>query len=218
MIIGLAGAKHAGKNTVANYIAKEFGDRYEIKEWSFAEDLKIGALATLTGKVYPAKEAIQYADTLKEECVIKVFNTKWDKSLADVPVQEFSGREFLQWYGTEAHRSVFGDNFWVDNLLQKILADEGGSNETFKRLDLITDTRFPNEAEAIHEWYGKVVRVSRPDVEKAGDTHASERPLPDDLVDVTIRNHGSLEELKIDTSKVLRHILSNEHGKRVPYA
>lgn len=195
MIIGLAGAKRSGKNTVAKFIAEELGDKYDVKEWSFAEDLKKSAVAALG--ILNHAEPVLFADWIKEEGTILLQN-KSGKT-----VNKLSGRAFLQYYGTEAHRDIFGDNFWVDNLLWKIEQADGHANP----LDVITDVRFQNEAERIKRLGGSIIKIRRDEVESSGDTHASEIPLPDELVDETILNNGSLDDLKHATELAVNLIL-----------
>jgi hypothetical protein len=191
MIIGLAGAKRAGKNETARIIAEEFGDQYEVKEWSFAAKLKQSAVAALG---MDADDPIKMADQLKESGSIVILTH--DEHIG----YEISGREYLQWYGTEAHRDIFGDSFWIDQLLDEIpwrmKLNTGSLDKYYERLDLITDCRFSNEAQAIKESDGYIVRVRRPEVEGTGDTHASETPLPDELIDAEIWNDGSLKDLR----------------------
>lgn len=90
-------------------------------------------------------------------------------------------REVLQRMGTEVGRNTFGQSFWVDQAMKPAeLAREGGYVPVF------TDCRFPNEAEAIVERGGEVWRIIGAD-EDTGD-HASEQPLPGDLITHVIDN------------------------------
>lgn len=183
MIIGFNGAKGSGKNTAAVFVqeAEEFTG-LNTTQWSFAEDLKWSAMNALKGQVYTPEEAVYWADIMKEDGYLKI---GYDGPLGQYEY-EITGREYLQWYGTEAHRDVFNQDFWVDNLLDKIPDTQSAMN-----LDLITDARFPNEAEAIQALDGVIIEIVRPEL-LGGDTHASEKPLPDYLVDYRIINQGSL--------------------------
>lgn len=206
MIIGLAGAKTAGKNTVAKMIAEEFGNKYEVKEWSFAEDLKRSAAAALG---IQTDDPVAWCDEFKEEGTITVeINSPREHMI--------SGREYLQYYGTEAHRDIFDDDFWVGNVLEKIHNDYQDGD--LSRIDLITDVRFPNEAEAIKYvreygelFDGAVIKVKRPSVENHGDTHASEIPLPDELIDRVILNdcEDDFDTLRHRTGIAVDLILNN---------
>jgi uncharacterized HAD superfamily protein len=65
-------------------------------------------------------------------------------------------RKVLQWIGTDVMRKSFHDDIWIKSLKKKItiLLAQGISV-------IVTDCRFPNEAEAIRRLGGKVILVSR---------------------------------------------------------
>lgn len=209
MIIGLAGAKESGKNTAAKFIAEQFGSIYEITEWSFAAKLKQSAIAAITGIVLPVEDAVAACDDLKTDSVFqgKVFDPSEGEDYV-VAEYSFTGREFLQWYGTEAHREIFGSDFWIDAVMNRLpnpdrwVASEDNDlkalaqKEWDRRIDIITDVRFQNEAEAIQDRGGDVIKIARPEVESSGDTHASEKPLPDHLVDHVVINDKDLNHFR----------------------
>lgn len=63
-------------------------------------------------------------------------------------------RHMLQWWGTERRRQ--DEDYWVKLAMQRLAhLDEG-------EIAVFTDVRFPNEAKAIREAGGLVVRVGRP--------------------------------------------------------
>jgi hypothetical protein len=115
-----------------------------------------------------------------------------------------TGREFLQRYGTESHRDLFGQYFWVDQLLpnptwiNKAYGEGKGTNwrNNFDgaELGLIADLRFQSEAERVRELGGQVWRVDRPGIESDG--HASEILLDGEFIDYSLVNNGSLEHLR----------------------
>lgn len=178
MLIGLSGKKRSGKNTVADFMlewAEEYG--FPASQQAFAEKLKLSAALAFGCS---AHEAAFFCEDLKESGTISVTSDEFDF--------EISGREFLQWYGTEAHRQVFDDQFWIKQLLPENLNHQD-------ELIVITDVRFPNEAEAIRIVGGDIIRVVRTDSETA-DEHASEQPLPEDLIDIEILNDSNLQNLR----------------------
>lgn len=199
MIIGIAGAKRSGKNTAAQFIKEEFGELYQVKEWSFAEDLKKSAAAALGVE----ENAIEWCDGFKEWGDLAILDNGKE-------IGRITGRSYLQWYGTEAHRNVFGDDFWVENLMQKILWDDSSGFSWEERLDVITDVRFPNEAETISFQGGYILRICREEVENAGDTHASEIPLPAHLVNYEVHNNGTLDQFSQAVSKAIYAFKASE--------
>lgn len=118
------------------------------------------------------------------------------RAVDDIFEMGISGRTFLQRYGTEAHRDLFGDDFWVDALLpleiKKFHGDEARWQKNFPTSDIavITDVRFENEAERIRDLGGQVWRIDRPDLPETEDQHASEQALPISMVDVVVPNYG----------------------------
>lgn len=95
-------------------------------------------------------------------------------------------RQYLQFYGTEAHREVFGDSFWVDQVLPES-ASMWASDLT--ELVCVTDVRFPNEAQRVRDRGGHVVKIQGPpEVENRTDMHASENPLSFDMIDFLVLN------------------------------
>lgn len=204
MIIGLTGPKQAGKNTVANIIEKHFGDKYEIEQWSFAGKLKQSAVAAITGEVLSEEEAIAFCDKLKKQDV--KFKVKTDNSFVNENSYwlKFSGREFLQWYGTEAHRDIFGQDFWTDSVFNSIEQEHGNVDD---QLHLITDCRFPNEAQGIKDRDGALVRILRDEMEPKGKVHASEVQLPMNIMDKCIVNNESLEILEVNAVAIINDLL-----------
>jgi hypothetical protein len=117
-----------------------------------------------------------------------------------------TGREYLQNIGNEA-RKIFGDSFWIDQVLpapSRHPDPEIRKVENYQAINrmypdaeyvLIPDLRYPNEAERIQALHGGTVwEVIRPGVESDG--HDSEQPLPRNLVDLTINNSGTLDDLR----------------------
>jgi hypothetical protein len=181
VIIGLHGKKQAGKDTTLGYIDEYFGQTgLVVQGRSFARALKVSAAASLGIK---PDDPMVWADQLKVNSTIAVIDDDTHTS------HEISGREFLQYYGTEAHRDVFGENFWVDVVCPRDLVSHDAE------LLVFTDVRFPNEAERIKEVGGTIWQIIRPDVETR-DLHASEQPLPPQLIDAVIWNDKDLNHLR----------------------
>lgn len=187
MIIGLTGKLMSGKDTVYGFIqewAKKNGR--EAERDAFADRLKLSAGRALGYK----EDEIQWMNDLKQD---------GSKIIIQIPEQhgyyythEITGREYLQYYGTEAHRDVFDTDFWVDAVLPFSGVKYNG-RDPYDIL-VITDVRFPNEAKRIRECGGEVWQIIR---EGTGeDGHASERPLDPELVDTLIVNTDTLETLR----------------------
>lgn len=197
-IIGLTGRARAGKDTAAGIImdwAGENGADFRIRQ-GFADLLKLSAFRALGGaSSVPIEKAVKFCDELKQDegrLTITLPTEPLD------PIREYgiTGREFLQWYGTEAHRDVFGTDFWVEALFDHVEAN--GPDFGYDLL-VIPDCRFDNEAAAVVAHGGEVWEVTRPQHEdelKSGLEHTSEAGVNPDFVSVRINNDGTLDSLR----------------------
>ncbi len=191
MIIGLNGKKGAGKDTVGAYLVEKHG----FTRISFAEKLKdsAAALFDIDPALWDEWKNDEFATVQ-----IRLYGNHLTQKV-DVP-SELTVREFLQRYGTEAHRDIFGFDFWVDAAFSEL--------DSLRNIDpygdfVFTDARFENEAQAISDRSGFMWRVFRDDIED-GDTHISEAEIPIDMIDVVINNKtGELEDTYAQVDKVL---------------
>lgn len=127
-------------------------------------------------------------------------------------------REFLQLLGTESIRNQLHTNIWIAALFSDYKAAHPDYLHPydFERYPnwIVTDCRFPNEAQAIKDRGGIMVRVKRiyqkedwhPEgiITKQIPLHISETVLDSYEFDYTIYNDGTIEEL---TDKV-KHLLT----------
>ena len=115
-----------------------------------------------------------------------------------------SPRELLQTLGTEWGRGMVADDLWVKATMREVVWRlRYGENVA------ITDVRFPNEAQAVKDAGGLVVRVVRPGFEcLAGGAgkHSSEAGIPDHLIDAEITNSGCLDGLRAAAEAVILKI------------
>lgn len=170
MLIGLNGRKQAGKDTVFQRAAHIMRDVVEVERVSFADLLYESAAAALGVTV-----AELQAWKSDPDIIVAVGRVGASYSARQTV------REYLQRYGTEAHRDVFGADFWVEQARPALELHEG-------RIVMVTDVRFPNEAAIVRACGGAVVEVIGPDGRVTADAHPSEAPLPEELVDATIAN------------------------------
>jgi hypothetical protein len=184
MLIGLHGKAKHGKDTSCNllreYVAA-LDPGLATRRGTFADRLKLSAAAAL-GFKGTVEEAVAFCERLKQpEVGIQVIE------YGEIISRTLTGREYLQYYGTEAHRDVFDQGFWVKAVMDAYRSEE---------LLIITDVRFPNEADAIRTRGGEVWHIIRPELEEIAESaHASEQVLPPELIDRTIYNDHTLEVL-----------------------
>ena len=169
MLIGITGQKFSGKSTVAKMLSEMLG----YKVVSFADKLK-DVTCVLSGctreqlEDYDFKEGVFVPNHLKPYC-------------GDVEFPTY--RAFLQHFGSEVMRGI-NNNIWIDCTLS-----DCGKNA------IISDCRFPNEAKAIKEQGGIIIRVEREGLQ-SNDTHSSETAMREIAPDYIIENKKGLKELK----------------------
>jgi len=188
-LIGISGKIGSGKDTLGIVIKNCADSGYEIKK--FADKLKDIA-CLLIGCTRRQLENREFKETpLGEE---------WDN---------LTPRKLLQLLGTECGREIIHPNIWVNALFADYVCDNCGQQEcptdeedTGQMIDssfpnwIITDVRFPNEAQAIKDRGGIMIRIERPGVEShCGGQHPSETALDNYNFDYVIENEGSIDEL-----------------------
>ncbi len=180
MIIGILGKKYNGKDTIADHLVKKYG----FKKIAFADPVK-----DMCRLLFGFNERQLYGD-LKE-----VVDSNWG----------VSPRTVMQYLGTDVFRRDINkimphikENFWINCVRTRYL---NMLKEDPKVLLVISDVRFANEVDIIHELKGPVFKVER-DVVNSNDIHESEKNI--DLIknyDYLISNNKSVQDLydKIDS-------------------
>lgn len=174
-IIGLIGKKRSGKDTFAHalpgYTRVAFAD--PLRQAALALDPIVGRPA-LPGHLAPQVD-IRLSDVID--------TLGWEKAKDCVP----EVRRVLQRLGTESIRAIDPD-FWIRAGVQTIQATDGPV--------VVTDVRYPNEADAIQALGGYLIRVVRPGFTSEGDPHPSESALDDYRVNLTIHNSDTIDRLQ----------------------
>lgn len=120
---------------------------------------------------------------------LRVFDSIYGEAIKDTAVGP-EARRTWQRLGTDAGRNVLGNSLWTDiaqRRLQTMLA-------TGLDRIAVTDVRFDDEAEWVKSLGGSVLEIVRPGL-KSVDSHASEAGVDERLIDSTIVNDGTLDEL-----------------------
>jgi hypothetical protein len=113
-------------------------------------------------------------------------------------------RDFLQKLGTDGLREGLHTNTWVNALMADyncVPADRAPNGWDCSNW-IITDTRFPNEANAVKNANGITIRVGRPGI-TAVNAHPSETALDHWMFDYTIINDGDISKLTKDVKQIL---------------
>ncbi len=187
VLVGVCGRKRHGKDSVGRILREQQGFR-------------------LTA----------FADAVKR-VAMDVYGLSWEQCYGDGPEKEapdsrwgLSPRVIMQRIGTEVGRSIHEET-WVKHTLDNILSahnrkgfvERDDFEKKFNRAPssipaskwVITDVRFPNEAQAIRDAGGIILKVVRPSLGVPTDEHPSETSV--DLIepDFTLVNEGTLEDL-----------------------
>lgn len=179
-IIGICGKKFSGKSTVGLYLE----DEYNYKQ-------------------------IAFADALKDICKI-IFGLTTEQLNGDLKetVDEYwntTPRKILQFVGTDLFKNRIGEllphigsTIWIEIVKRNIL-QEWNTHPNTKFV--ITDIRFVDEIDFIHNIGGKVIKITRPSTHI--DTHVSEVNINNLCCDYNINNKYSLEYLYSSIDDIL---------------
>jgi hypothetical protein len=233
MIIGINGYAGSGKDTVGTIIQYlmcahhnrneslqdilkepsyhewwlEDESGWEVKKW--AGKLKLIA-SILTGIEEKKFEDQEFKKTdLSHQWSSSISGEDWkDGKPVKVPM---TVRDFLQRLGTDAIRDGLHTNAWVNALMADYVPTKeqwsdgplGGYQDGPLPNWIITDTRFPNEAQAIKDAGGIVIRVDRPLIRPIND-HPSEIGLDDWKFDYKIANASDIVSLSLTVLYILK--------------
>lgn len=172
MLIGLTGPAGSGKNAVADILCR----RHKFFQIGFADPV-YKAVAAITG----------LSDQQLRDRRVKETTIEW---LGKSP------RELLQLLGTEFGRNMIRDTIWIDRAFHTI--DAYRKYARMAAPVVITDLRFPNEAQAVKSRGGLVVLVSRSGAGLSGaaGSHSSEAGIDPAMISLTITNDGTLADLQ----------------------
>lgn len=179
-ILGFVAMKGSGKTTACKYLESKYGAvRVSFKDALIAElkekfpELLNEILAIYSGHCLSDGETKEY-----------FFKTVDDLFLWKPPLM----RTLLQNYGTNVARAQDPDHWvlqWKLGVVEKLMQDY--------KLIVVDDVRFLNEAAAIKDWLGTLIRITRTDMVNT-DTHQSEQEQKDIVCDYEIVCHGGDED------------------------
>jgi hypothetical protein len=196
MIVGLLGFIGSGKGTAGD-ILKDMG----FTPVSFAKGVK-----DVAAEMFDWPRHLLEGDTEKSREWREQPDEFWSKEFG----KDFTPRLALQLMGTEVGRDVFHKDFWVIKMKRYML---NNPDQNF----VITDVRFQNEIEFVHDmsgilieiqrgvkphWYDIASKANNGDVkaqsfmENQSGVHASEWSWVGGYIDHVIDNNGSMEDLK----------------------
>lgn len=175
LLIGLAGPAGSGKDTVRAILE----NKHDFCGLAFASPIR-GMVRELLVANGCSADYMERRD-LKE---------------ALIPGLGVSYRHLAQTLGTEWARVHFGDDFWVRTLATRVAWLRGQG----RRLFVVSDVRFANEAGWIRAQGGEVWMIERPGLQPVRQ-HVSE--CVQFRVDQVLRNDGTLADLERATLNAL---------------
>ena len=208
-IIGISGRKQAGKNTVANILhGIALKNNNLIKDWNVGPN---GELMILTENEEDQEGWGEFDITRRDEQF-----TQYAEHSMWPHVKLYSFADRLKWICTELFDIPKECAWGADeqkNQPQKHLLWENMPKAIKKitreqsELAIIADVRFPNEAKAIENAGGVVVRLTR---KVSDDNHDSEVALDEYPFKHFIDNKdGSLDSMAVKVNKFFRYLQEN---------
>jgi len=164
VIIGLSGYAQSGKDATSNLLCLN----YEYTRRAFADPMR-HALTIINPKLDSITRVSDYVD-----------DYGWDIAKKNPEV-----RRLLQVLGTDFGRRMIGNDVWIKMAMSDLRQGD--------RV-VISDVRFPNEAQAIKAMGGSMWRINRHN-HSAVNNHASERAMDNYMFDHVIYNDGTLDDL-----------------------
>jgi len=169
MIIGLSGYAQSGKDTVANILVQHHG----YKRVAFADKIRECLFALdpiISVRAEFPLHLSEYFDDFGWEAAKKVTEV----------------RRLMQVLGTEVGRNIIDPQLWIEMAL--------GNVEVGDKV-VVTDVRFPDEAQEIKWMFGEIWRIERRGI-YAANGHTSETALDDWIFDRTLDNSGDIQMLE----------------------
>lgn len=154
-IIALCGRKQSGKDSIGDWIVlnRERLGCHTARKFGFAGPLKrmCSELFGVDPKLYETDEGKNSFTKVRWEDLPHYDSLMgWALKIMDGPL---TVRELLQHFGTDVVRRM-NPNAWVEAAMLEVWRSDVD-------LAVLTDTRFPNEVEAVRKVGGKAVRLTR---------------------------------------------------------
>jgi hypothetical protein len=224
-LILLSGKINSGKNQFATFLEEEFTKKgLKVKQDLYAADLKnysyedfkvlgevlknkVEAIKATIGVYFSSKYGLPLEIQSAVENMLNEFTYTKDnfyENKTDIT------RVLLQTYGTDIARKRFDDHFWIKKMAERVNGDRNTD------VIIVTDVRFPNELEDIHDyvkgWRIIPIRIER-DIprQEIMNEHISETALDDyNFWEYIVDNNGTLEEFKESSIALINNMLISD--------
>ena len=155
----------------------------------------------------------------EQECCEYINNITYNKRIFTYKSEILTPRTLLQLLGTECGRNIIHPNCWVNTLFSNIDKELDANPNYNKKGFIITDVRFPNEADAVKKHKGINIRIERNDyifdengkriiptkeyINTNNKQHESETALDNAEFDYVINNNGTINNLVDKVKEIL---------------
>jgi hypothetical protein len=202
LLLGITGSAQSGKDTFAEMLAEELKKQTDQRFvlMAYAHELKLRVQKDFDLSYE------QLWGTEKEFADERYRRPEW-KHLDGGTVTHWTPREIMQNYGQFYRTIDYG--FWVKYLFGVIKQND------YKNV-IITDIRYPNEAQPIVDSDGYVIKITRGNkAEIHNQYHSSEISMAKyDKIDFIVGNNDTLDELKHNAVDVVKQIIISENSKK----
>ena len=185
MLIGILGRKSSGKDTTADYMCLN----YNFEKLILAQ---------------PLKDACKLLFNFSDEQLYGNLKETIDPNWGTSP------RIVLQYLGTDIFRRDINKiipnidgNFWVNLIASKYTEMKNNNKNAFA---VISDVRFQNEIDKIHEQGGVVIKIIRSSLSNT-DIHESEKNIDTLEADYTIINDSTKDNLYNEIDNIVKEKL-----------
>lgn len=231
MLIGIAGEKKSGKETLASMFMHSGFARYGFADHlrvaaSFIFEMPIATFKDSDKKDSPFKRK-KWLGLVEEEYLISMdknrikracnyFRTKYKTTKIHENLQPFKNkkfrtpREMLQFIGTDLIRTYLGNEFHIEYVFSDIM-EQGYENV------VLADARYSNERRNIKEIGGWNILIQR-NTGMGKDMHESENDLgkPEDY-DFIVDNNKTMKHLQQEVDRILILIINARSQAKTGY-
>ena len=201
LLLGITGSAQSGKDTFAEMLAEELKKQTDscFVLMAYAHELKLRAQKDFD----LSYEQLWGAE--KEKSDLRY--AKCFEGFSSNPADYWTPREIMQNYG-QFYRTIDYE-FWVKHLFGIIKQND------YKNV-IITDVRYPNEAQPIVNGNGYIIKMIRGNkAEIHNQYHSSEISMAKyDKIDFIVGNNGTLDELKSNVVDTVKQIVVCENNKK----
>lgn len=194
LLIGLTGHANAGKDTVAQLLSIHTGAaRFAFADGVYQEVARAFDVSSTAVLGLRATKEIPIDCLALYRCMDRGFVDALPAHIRSEPYKARSPRNILQWWGTE-YRRAQNPGHWVAAAQQTILGL--WAQPMPPSSIVVTDVRFPNEAELIRNLGGFIWKIERPGAAPAPTGHISEVQGDEFRPDLTIGNVHDIRHLQ----------------------